>query len=133
MAALGAGGALLAHGPLCSIARFPSRLCVVNNEGETVVVGVNRYGAGTPATADIDVFRIDPQMERLQCERVRAVRASRDDARWRDTLAAVEAAAQGSTNLVPPIIAAVEGSATLGEIAETLRRVFGEYRDVSPA
>ena len=101
--------------------------------GETVVVGVNRYGAGTPATADIDVFRIDPQMERLQCERVRAVRASRDDARWRDTLAAVEAAAQGSTNLVPPIIAAVEGCATLGEIAETLRRVFGEYRDVSPA
>ena len=101
--------------------------------GETVVVGVNRYGAGTPATAEIDVFRIDPQMEQLQCGRVRAVRAGRDDARWREALAAVETAAQGSTNLVPPIIAAVEGGATLGEIAETLRRVFGEYRDVSPA
>ncbi len=45
----------------------------------------------------------------------------------------VEAAAQGPTNLVPPIIAAVEAKATLGEIAETLRHVFGEYRDVSPA
>src|SRR6266481_657121 len=89
--------------------------------------------AGTPATTDIDVSRIGPQMERLQCERVRAVRVSRDDARWRDALAAVETAAQGSTNLVPPIIAAVEAKATLGEIAETLRRVFGEYRDVSPA
>jgi len=70
-------------------------------------------------------------VERQQIERVRAVRASRSETEWKSALADVERAARGDTNLVPPIVAAVEKRATLGEIADTLRRVFGEYQDVS--
>ena len=78
-----------------------------------------------------DIFRIDPEMERRQIERVRAVRAGRSEREWRAALDAVESAARGTENLVPPIIAAVENRATLGEIADAMRRVFGEYQDVS--
>jgi methylmalonyl-CoA mutase N-terminal domain/subunit len=59
------------------------------------------------------------------------VRAERDGAAWRASLNAVAAAALGRDNLVPPIITAVEARATVGEIADTLRAVFGEYREVS--
>jgi methylmalonyl-CoA mutase N-terminal domain/subunit len=58
------------------------------------------------------------------------VRSTRG-AGWQDALNAVRRAAQGTDNLVPPIIAAVEAKATIGEIADTLRGVFGEYREVS--
>jgi methylmalonyl-CoA mutase N-terminal domain/subunit len=61
---------------------------------------------------------------------VRAVRQARDPAAWRAALDAVIAAARGRDNLVPPIIRAVEAWATVGEIADTLRGVFGEYRDL---
>ena len=56
---------------------------------------------------------------------------SRDAAAWRGASEAVERAARDGTNLVPPVIAAVEARATLGEIADTLRRVFGEHREIS--
>ena len=59
---------------------------------------------------------------------MRALRSSRSEQAWRQALDAVEQAARGGDNLVPPIIAAVEQQATLGEIADTLRRVFGEYQ-----
>jgi methylmalonyl-CoA mutase N-terminal domain/subunit len=95
--------------------------------GDTIVVGVNRYGQSD--AADTAVFQIDPDVERQQVARVRAVRASRSDTEWRTALAAVEAAARGTDNLVPPMITAVECRATLGEIADTLRRVFGEFQD----
>jgi methylmalonyl-CoA mutase N-terminal domain/subunit len=93
--------------------------------GDAVVVGVNRYAvaAGSPA----DVFRTNPEMERQQVERVRAVRAGRSEIEWRAALDAVERAARGTDNLVPAVISAVEKHATLGEIADTMRRVFGEY------
>jgi methylmalonyl-CoA mutase N-terminal domain/subunit len=94
--------------------------------GDAVVVGVNRY-VETDA-APIDVFRSSPGMEREQIERVRAVRASRSEGEWRDAIQAVERAARGGENLVPPIISAVEKRATLGEIADAMRRVFGEYQ-----
>ena len=94
------------------------------------MVGVNRFSdAGAPSTS---VFQIDPDIERRQVERVRAVRAGRSQREWRTALDAVEAAARGTTNLVPTIVAAVEARATLGEIADALRRVFGEHQDVSP-
>jgi methylmalonyl-CoA mutase N-terminal domain/subunit len=93
--------------------------------GEAVVVGVNRYQDESAAAAD--VFRIDPEVERQQVERVRAWRAGRSDSEWPAAIAAVEAAARGGDNLVPPIIDAVEKRATLGEIADAMRRVFGEY------
>ena len=95
--------------------------------GEAVVVGVNRFTDTTPADVGADVFHIDPLLERQQVERVRAVRASRSEGEWTAALAAVEQAARGTANLVPPIIAAIERRATLGEVADTLRRVFGEF------
>ena len=97
--------------------------------GDAVVVGVNRFAVD--AKPPVDVFRVDPEVERQQIDRVRAVRAGRSESAWRAALGAVETAAAGGENLVPVIIAAVERYATLGEIAGALRRVFGEYTDVS--
>ena len=99
--------------------------------GDSVVVGVNQFTDEAAATPSTDVFRIDPEVERRQVERVRAVRAGRSEHEWRAAVDAVESAARGTANLVPPIIDAVEKRATLGEIADALRRVFGEYQDVS--
>ena len=96
--------------------------------GESVVVGVNRFQ--DDSASHIEVFRVDPQVERRQVERVRAVRASRSASAWQASVDAVERAARDGVNLVPPIIAAVEARATLGEIADAMRRVFGEYAEV---
>jgi methylmalonyl-CoA mutase, N-terminal domain len=96
--------------------------------GEAVVVGVNRFADDKPGSSAA-VFRVDPEIERQQIERVRAVRAGRSDRESRAALAEVERAARDGTNLVPPIIAAVEKHATLGEIADAMRTVFGEHRD----
>jgi methylmalonyl-CoA mutase N-terminal domain/subunit len=94
--------------------------------GAAVVVGVNRYTDGQQ-DGRVNVFRVDPDMERQQVARVRAVRAGRSERDWRAAVAAVDRAARGGENLVPVIVAAVEQHATLGEIADTLRGVFGEY------
>ena len=94
--------------------------------GDAVVVGVNRFAAGE--TTPIGTQRIDPRIEIDQAARVAALRAARDPAAPRTALAAVERAARDGTNLTPPIIAAVEALATVGEIADTLRGVFDEYR-----
>jgi methylmalonyl-CoA mutase N-terminal domain/subunit len=96
--------------------------------GETIVVGVNRLTADE--TARIDLLAIDPELERIQIDRVRRVRAARDGSRCRSALDAVAAAAQGTDNLVPRVIDAVEARATLGEISDAMRRVFGEYKEV---
>jgi methylmalonyl-CoA mutase N-terminal domain/subunit len=95
--------------------------------GTMVVVGVNRF-TDDGATQTAPVFRVDPDIEQAQVERLRAVRLARAEGPWREALAAVEQAARGGDNLVPPVIAAVERHATVGEIADTLRAVFGEYR-----
>jgi methylmalonyl-CoA mutase, N-terminal domain len=99
------------------------------DSGAQVVVGVNRYV--TDAVPGMDVFALDPLLEAAQVARVRALRASRDEASWKAALSAVETAARGRDNLVPPIIAALEARATVGEIADTMRAVFGEYKEVS--
>ena len=80
-------------------------------------------------TPGIEAFRVDPEIERRQIERVRAVRAGRSRETWHAAIAGVETAARDGSNLVPPIIAAVEARATLGEIADAMRRVFGEYQE----
>jgi methylmalonyl-CoA mutase, N-terminal domain len=98
--------------------------------GEIVVVGVNAFDE--PARgAGMATLRIDPDVERQQVERVRAVRASRSADTCRAALAAVTADARGGINLVPSVIAAVEARATVGEIADALREVFGEYRETA--
>ena len=95
--------------------------------GERTVVGVNRFD--DDSGVNIDTLRIDPAVETDQRERVARVRASRDPVQCQGALDAVTAAARGGGNLVPPIVAAVEARATVGEIADTLRAVFGEYRE----
>jgi methylmalonyl-CoA mutase N-terminal domain/subunit len=68
-------------------------------------------------------------LEWQQIERLQRLRAQRHTARVHVALAQLEAAARGSDNLMPPLIAAVEEYATLGEIADTLRHVFGEHQE----
>jgi methylmalonyl-CoA mutase N-terminal domain/subunit len=95
---------------------------------ESIVVGLNRFADA--GSASIDVLRIDPGVERRQADRVRAVRASRDASAWRGALDGVAAAARGADNLVPPIIRAVEAKATVGEISDAMRGVFGEHKEI---
>ena len=96
--------------------------------GESTVVGVNRFAADDESGA-IEMQRIDPAVEADQAARVGALRAARDGAAAQAALAAVQSAARDTTNLVPPIIEAVEARATVGEIADAMRSVFGEYQD----
>ena len=96
---------------------------------KTVVVGVNKYTTGDKPHPS--VFRVDPLLEREQIDRLRKVRASRSESDWTTALKAVENAAADGRNLMPPIIEAVERHATLGEISDALREVFGEYRAMS--
>jgi methylmalonyl-CoA mutase N-terminal domain/subunit len=99
------------------------------DSGEATVVGVNRFTTEEPAA--IEVFRIDPAIERQQIERVRELRASRDTAAWQAALDEVTAAARESRNLMPAMIAAVEARATVGEISDAMRRVFGEHEETT--
>jgi methylmalonyl-CoA mutase N-terminal domain/subunit len=95
--------------------------------GEDIVVGVNRFrqeGEQAPPA-----LRIDPEIERRQIERLREVRASRDQAAVEARLNDLEQAARSSDNLVPKILVSCEALATLGEISDRLRRVFGEYHE----
>ncbi|MDQ3419235.1 MAG: methylmalonyl-CoA mutase family protein [Acidobacteriota bacterium] len=97
--------------------------------GEAIVVGVNQFT--TTETSSINVLEIDPQVERQQVERVRALRASRDSGEWDAAMAEVKAAASGSANLVPTIVRAVEARATVGEISDAMRSVFGEHEEIN--
>jgi len=97
--------------------------------GEATVVGVTSFQTDEGAT--IPTFTIDPDIERLQQERLASVRTARDAGAWRASLDAVRSAAGGDANLLPPIIEAVRAKATVGEISDTLRDVFGEHREAS--
>ena len=97
------------------------------DDASTVVVGVNRFTS--EESPSVDPWRIDPAVETRQIERLQALRRSRPETPWRQALDNVRQAASGTTNLLPPIIVAVEARATVGEIAGTLREVFGEYRE----
>ncbi|TPW16385.1 MAG: methylmalonyl-CoA mutase, N-terminal domain [bacterium] len=92
--------------------------------GEQVIVGVNRYQVEEP---EAHPFRHDPTLESTQVQRLTAVRARRDPERARAALAAVESAARGTANLMPPILESVRAYAGVGEISEALRRVFGTH------
>ncbi|MBK9168912.1 MAG: methylmalonyl-CoA mutase [Bryobacterales bacterium] len=95
--------------------------------GERVIVGVNRFReeAGEP----VPTFRLDPSIEREQVERLREIRASRDAAALDAALGALEAGARGTDNLLPLIEQAAAKMATVGEISDRLRHVFGEHHD----
>jgi methylmalonyl-CoA mutase N-terminal domain/subunit len=96
--------------------------------GTSVVVGINQFATADAST--IDVLQIDPAVERRQVERVQAVRAGRDTAAWQLALDEIKAAAAGGANLVPPVVRAVEARATVGEIADAMRAVFGEHEEI---
>ena len=95
--------------------------------GDMHVVGVNRFAS--EQEPPVEVLRIDPRAESEQIERLRGLRSARNPQAWRRALDAVKETAAGSANLTPAIVAAVEAKATVGEIADTLREVFGEYRE----
>ena len=95
--------------------------------GETTVVGVNRFPV--EQEKPIPIQHIDASLEPRQVERLRALRGRRDPQRWKDSLQAVEDAARSGVNLMPRILAAVEAYATVGEISDTTRKVFGEYKE----
>ena len=95
--------------------------------GERVVVGVNRYQ--DPNEGPIQIPHPDYlSLEGSQKEKLARWKASRDSARVEQRLEALRAAASGTENLLPGVIAAVKDGATLGEISDTFRRVWGEYR-----
>ena len=95
-------------------------------QGDNVVVGVNRFTV--QADHPPKLLRVDPEVGRQQAERLAALRARRDNARVQAALANLGAAAQGTDNLLSPILAAVEAYATTGEICGVLRKEFGEYQ-----
>jgi methylmalonyl-CoA mutase, N-terminal domain len=99
--------------------------------GTDIVVGVNRYDESSAHT--LGVFSVDASVERDQVERVRALRASRSASECQSALDGVGHAARVGDNLVPAVIEAVEKRATLGEISDAMRSVFGEYQAVSGA
>ncbi|HEX7497976.1 MAG TPA: methylmalonyl-CoA mutase family protein [Candidatus Limnocylindrales bacterium] len=96
--------------------------------GAKVVVGVNKFRDEETSTPPLQ--RIDPEGERGQVARVQKVRAERDPVVWAATLVRLEAAARGNENLMPPIIDAVKAYATVGEICDRLREVWGEHREL---
>jgi methylmalonyl-CoA mutase N-terminal domain/subunit len=94
---------------------------------EAMIVGVNRFRS--EKEKPISLQRIDEGLERRQVERVRALRARRNQQNWKQALMGIEEAAQSGENLMPHIVNAVENFATVGEISDTLRKVFGEYQE----
>src|SRR5438105_3885832 len=94
--------------------------------GEKIVVGVNRFQQAD--AQPIPTFRVDPALERAQVERLREVKAGRSADAVAARLADLEVAARDGRNLMPPIVEAAGVYGTVGEIADALRKVFGEYR-----
>jgi len=94
---------------------------------EAIVVGVNQFQMDDEKSVPIQ--RIDEALERKQVERLRAVRTKRNPALWQAAIKAVEDAARSAENLMPSILAAVEAHATVGEISDAMRKVYGEYRE----
>ena len=94
--------------------------------GDRVIVGVNAYqaeqGPGVP------IFKTDPEVEPQQIAKLRALRETRDNALVRTTLAGVVEAARARENVIPALIGAVKAYATIGEICDALRTVYGTYR-----
>jgi len=103
--------------------RFQQQL----ERGQRVMVGVNKYQ--TEEGPPLELLRISPDVERKQAQRVRERKQARDAARVRSLLAGVKRAAAEGTNLMPPMIDAVQHGCTVGEVSDVFREVFGVYRD----
>ena len=96
---------------------------------QRIIVGVNEFTAGGEPPGDI--LRVKPELEQKQKASVARVRAERNAETAAKALARVEAAARDGNNLMPPIVDAIRGWCTLGEISDAMRKVFGEYSPVN--
>jgi methylmalonyl-CoA mutase N-terminal domain/subunit len=94
---------------------------------ERIVVGVNHYELDEDEP--IPILRIDPELERMQVERVRAVRGRRDAGAAESAVAELKRAAAAETNLMDPIVAAAKAYVTMGEMCDALREVWGVWRE----
>ncbi|MEP6644310.1 MAG: methylmalonyl-CoA mutase family protein, partial [Acidobacteriaceae bacterium] len=94
---------------------------------EAVVVGVNKFTMEDEKP--ITLQRVDESLERKQVERLRELRIRREPRNWKNALQSIEDAARSGENLMPHIVAAVETRATVGEISDAMRTVFGEYKE----
>ena len=97
--------------------------------GEQIIVGVNKYQV--KGSGSVPTFRIDPSLEQAQVFRLREVRASRSQSEVARLLNVIQTAARGTENLMPHILSAAEAYGTVGEIADALKSVFGEYKDAA--
>jgi len=95
-------------------------------EKKRIVVGVNAFQAEEEPS--LDLLRVDPEVGRIQEEKLERLRKERDQARVDDALEKLERTARSDDNLMPAIIEAVRTYATLGEVCDVLRKVFGEYK-----
>jgi methylmalonyl-CoA mutase N-terminal domain/subunit len=95
------------------------------------VVGVNRFI--TEEEQRPALMHVDPEVGMRQAAKLAVLRAKRDNEKVQQTLAALEKGAAGHENLLPLILAAVETYATLGEISDTMRRIFGEQHEFRSA
>lgn len=94
---------------------------------DRIIVGINDFI--NEEKDKIDLLKIDPEVERAQVNRVKALKQSRDNIRVQTTLDDLKVAAQGSDNLIPKIMDAVRAYATEGEMIAVLKEIFGEYRE----
>jgi methylmalonyl-CoA mutase N-terminal domain/subunit len=94
-------------------------------KGERIIVGLNRFQTHEDKLTDL--LKVDPEVGVKQVARLAELKSSRDNAAVKQALAELKTAAEGTDNLMPPILKAVKALATLGEICDTLRGVFGEY------
>jgi methylmalonyl-CoA mutase N-terminal domain/subunit len=95
-------------------------------DGERIIVGVNKFQS--EKQPPVDIFRVDDSIRKVQSEKLAKLKAERDNDKVKQKLKAVSDAAASSENLMPVIVDAVEAYATLGEIADAMRSVFGEYQ-----
>ena len=98
-------------------------------KGDRVVVGINRFQVQEDRPSNL--LRVDPAVRVSQIEKLKKLKSERDDSKVKRTLVQLKQAAEGTDNLMPPILDAVRGYATLGEICDVLREVFGEYQQVT--
>ena len=92
-------------------------------------MGVNEYTSDE--SVEIPILEMDPEGFDRQCDRLKKLRASRDKGKFEASIRAIEKAAEGDDNLMPHFIEAAKAKATLGEMCDVLRGVFGEYREGS--
>jgi methylmalonyl-CoA mutase N-terminal domain/subunit len=97
------------------------------DEKQAIVVGVNSFALEQEKS--IPLLHMDESLERKQVERLRALRAKREQEKWAAAVKRVEDTARGTGNLMPVIVEAVEANATVGEISDAMRHVYGEYRE----